>query len=312
MHIYLARQLKGIMMSQIRLPAVIYSTAPGMKSSDDMKYGDMTEQQLRSIYHLTDVSAKVNPYTFTKKEEIKLSPFMDYNFPDRPSSLLVDPFHAASSDFRDYYEGRKKLLTKQQCADMLFDEMRALSKPFALYGVYSQLIVKMINHMQNNSGTVFRDTLLDMALKDQILHDFSESSSLNIIKSTLLKNINWKNNLYPQDMDFFLKRDLNLSVLPKFKRFKDNFNGMGITVHDTYATQVILKSLSVSDGRYKAKVNYKVQDHFGLDKKDISVFKFRSLRFFRIWFVLQHWENFGFKPFVTEMEADICISGGIR
>lgn len=67
----------------------------------------MTEQRLRSFYHLTDVSTKVNPYTFTKKEEIKLSPFMDYNFPDRPSSSVVDPFHYASSNFKHYYEERK-------------------------------------------------------------------------------------------------------------------------------------------------------------------------------------------------------------
>jgi hypothetical protein len=36
------------------------------------------------------------------------------------------------------------------------------------------------------------------------------------------------------------------------------------------------------------------------------------LRFFRIWFVLQRWEKLGFKPFTTEMEANISIKGGVR
>lgn len=297
-------------MSQIRLPAVIYSTAPGIKSSDDMKYGDMTEQRLRSFYHLTDVSTKVNPYTFTKKEEIKLSPFMDYNFPDRPSSLVVDPFRSAPSDFRDYYEGRKKILTKQQCADMLFDEMRALSKPFALYGIYSGLIVKMINHMQNNNGLPFRDSLLDMALKDQISHDFSVNSTLKTIKTVLSENINWKEKIFSDVDRMLLTSAINRKIVPKFDRIKDRFNGMGITIHDTYATQITLKSLSINSSGFTACINYKSQDHFGLDKRDIIKFKFYSLRFFRIWFILQHYERLAFRPFVTEMETNINLSGG--
>ncbi|MBU9846345.1 DUF3289 family protein [Rahnella sp. FRB 231] len=48
-------------MPQIRLPARIYTTPAGARSSDDLQYGDMTEQQLRSVFHLNDVSARVNP-----------------------------------------------------------------------------------------------------------------------------------------------------------------------------------------------------------------------------------------------------------
>ncbi|MBT0723952.1 DUF3289 family protein [Rosenbergiella sp. S61] len=97
--------------------------------------------------------------------------------------------------------------------------------------------------------------------------------------------------------------------LPKFDRFQDNFNGMGITVHDTWATHITLKSLQVDHDRYRAVVHYKVQDHFGLDVDDISKFKFNQFRFFRIWFVLQRYNQFGFKPFMTNMEATIKITG---
>ncbi|WP_256370291.1 DUF3289 family protein [Rahnella sp. Larv3_ips] len=38
--------------------------------------------------------------------------------------------------------------------------------------------------------------------------------------------------------------------------------------------------------------------------------KYSALRFFRIWFVLQRYEKFGFRPFITEMETDIYLSGG--
>ncbi|UHM92315.1 DUF3289 family protein [Rahnella victoriana] len=299
-------------MSQIRLPAVIYATQPGHKTRDDLNCGDMTEHELKTVYGLDDVSAKVNPYNFTRKSEISLTPFMDYSAFNFPTSSVTDPFDHDPALFRRLHDEMMNTLNRQQCSDILFDEMRALSKPFALYGAYSELIVKMINHLQGNSGTVFRDYLLNKALKDQIDHDFSASSSLNTIKATLLKRIHWERNIYPQDDEHFFGRDLNLSVLPKFRRFKDNFNGMGITVHDTYATQITLKELTITDGKYKALVNYKVQDHFGLDKTDISNIKFRNLRFFRIWFVLQRWEKFVFKPFITEMNSDIYFYGGIR
>jgi len=54
---------------------------------------------------------------------------------------------------------------------------------------------------------------------------------------------------------------------------------MGITVHDTWATHITLKSLHINNDRYQAVVHYKVQDHFGLDVDDISKFKFNQFDF---------------------------------
>lgn len=297
-------------MSQIRLPARIYTTPAGARSSDDLQYGDMTEQQLRSVYHLDDVSARVNPYTLTKIKEIKASPFSDYNFPDRPSSLLIDYFPKKTSRLLQPYPETKSTLSVKQCSDILFDEMRELSKPFALYGVYSGLIVKMINHMQKNSGLPFRDFLLNKALEDQIRHDFTGGSSLKKIKSTLVKYIDWKEKIFTESNKMLLTSEIGRGIVPKFDRFKDKINGMGITVHDTYATQITLKSLKISDSGFNACLNYKSWDHFGLDKYDILNVKYGVLRFFRIWFCLQHYEKLAFRPFVTEMETDILLSGG--
>lgn len=55
---------------------------------------------------------------------------------------------------------------------------------------------------------------------------------------------------------------------------------MGISVHDTWATHITLKSLLIEKNRYYARVHYQLQDHFG------------------------------FKPFMTNMSADIEITGG--
>jgi len=84
---------------------------------------------------------------------------------------------------------------------------------------------------------------------------------------------------------------------------------MGITVHDTWATHITIQSLQIDNGRYRAVMHYKVQDHFGLDNDDISKIKFSQFRFFRIWFVLQRYNQFGFKPFMTNMKATVEIIG---
>ncbi|UHM92321.1 DUF3289 family protein [Rahnella victoriana] len=296
-------------MSQISLPSLIYSTPPGKKPLDDLNYGDLTEQELKSIYGLDDVSSKVNPYNFTKKSEISFTPFTDYSAFNLPSTSIINPFDHDPALFGRMHEEMLNTLNRQQCSDILFDEMRSLSRPFAFYGIYSELIVKMINHMQMNSGMPFRNWLLNRALKDQISYSMSGSSSLDAIRLALRKWIDWESESYPQIMKYELNKSIERSKLPKFNRLKDNFNGMGITVHDTFATQITLKSLSISDNAFKAVINYKVQDHFGLDKIDISKPTFKALRFFRIWFVLQRWEKFGFRPFVTEMETDVDISG---
>ena len=81
-------------------------------------------------------------------------------------------------------------------------------------------------------------------------------------------------------------------------------------MHDTWATHITVKSLYIDETHYRAEVHYKIQDHFGLDITDISKFKFNQFRFFRIWFMLQRYEKFRYKPFMTNMEATIEITGG--
>ncbi len=206
--------------------------------------------------------------------------------------------------------GQGEKITRQQCAIILFDEFRSLSRKFSLYGPYSHLIEKMITHMQNGNGTPFRDVSLDRALKEQILNDRTDNSTFLRIKRIISKNTDWSNGFYPSEMKGEITRIICDSKLPKFDRFQDNYNGMGITVHDTWATHITIKSLHIDNNRYRAVVYYKVQDHFGLDSDDILKTKFSQFHFFRIWFVLQRYNQFGFKPFMTNIEATVEISGG--
>jgi len=254
----------------------------------DMRCGDLTEAQLKSHYRLDYISDRVDPWTLTRRSSM-----------DRPQSM-----------FCCNLRGQGEKITRQQCAAMLFDEFRSLSRKFSLYGPYSHLIEKMITHMQNGNGTPFRDVALDRALKEHILNDRSEKNNTRILlEKVFQEKIDWKNRIYPVAQKDDLRTAISRGKLPKLDRFQDNFNGMGITVHDTWTTHIILQSLHIENDCYRAVVHYKVQDHFGLDSDDILKTKFSQFHFFRIWFVLQRYNQFGFKPFMTNMEATVEITG---
>lgn len=276
-------------MTALQFPCTIFKTQKWMDDygARDMRYGDLTEAQLRKHYHLENVSTRVNPYTLTKVIPFSQSQLMPYG-----------------------YRGDMAKMTPQQCARILFDEFRHLSRMFALFSPYRHLIDKMITHMQYGNGAPFRDMLLDRALKEIILNDISQYNSTRLsLKKTIFDKIDWSRRIFPESQKVQLYNAISSGILPKFDRFQDNFNGMGITVHDTWATQITIKSLHIDNNSYQAVVHYKVQDHFGLDDDDIMKNKFSQFRFFRIWFILQRYNLFGFKPFITNIETDIEIVG---
>ncbi|MEE9684563.1 YPO3983 family protein [Lelliottia amnigena] len=275
-------------MSALLFPSVIFKTTKRMNdySASDMCCGDLNESQLKTTYHLTDVSAKVNPYTLTKTY-----------FPSGMYSLATPSSINTTK------------ISKPECANLLFDEFKSLSRSFSFYGPYKNIMAKMIDHMQHGNGSPFTSLYLNAALNAQVLGDKSKNSSLLRIIDFLAERIDWeKKCLLTTDKERLYQIILNCR-LPKFDNFKDNFNGMGITVHDTWATEISLQSLKIETNQFKAVIRYRIQDHFGLDYVDISKSKFKQFRLFRIWFVLQHFKQFAFRPFMTNMETLVEISG---
>ncbi|MBS0975631.1 YPO3983 family protein [Serratia rubidaea] len=278
-------------MAALQFPCTIFKTQKRMDDygASDMRCGDLSASQLKTHFRLADVSTTVDPWTLTRKRLHQAHP---------RAYAMVNRLSAP-----------QQTLTRRECAAILFDELRQLSRMFALYGPYKYLIGKMIDHLQYGNGTPFASPHLDRALREHILGDNTQDSSHLLLKDAFNKYINWENKFYPKEHKDQFRKYISISRLPKFDRFQDNFNGMGITVHDTWATDITIKSLQVDNNRYRAIVHYKVQDHFGLDNEDILKIKFKQFRFFRIWFVLQRYNQFGFRPFITNMDATVEITG---
>ena len=278
-------------MTALTFPYTVFSTQRKMhdRAAADMRYGDLTAAQLQKVYLLTDVSEKVDPYSGTR-----LTPF------NVPQSRFYRPHTVKNAG----------TCSQQASAQLLFDEMRSLSGPFSLYSPYRQLINKMIDHLQYADGAAFSDVGLDMALREQIINDSSEVSSLALLREVIEKYVDYEGGFYPLELKSKFNDSLRDSILPKFARFEDNYNGLGITIHDIYAIEIEVLSLKIENNSWIAKIRYHAQDHFGLDDSDIMQKKYHQFRFFRLWFVLQRYEKYGFKPFFTNMSVDVDLKGG--
>ncbi|WP_025903932.1 YPO3983 family protein [Tatumella sp. UCD-D_suzukii] len=276
-------------MNALQFPFVLFKTQKRMDdySASDMRYGDLTEGQLKSQYRLDYISDRIDPWILTMRSLM-----------DRPQSAFCCNLRGPGEE-----------ITRQQSAAILFDEFRLLSHKFSLYGPYKHLIEKMITHMQKGNGRPFSDVSLNRALKEQIIQDKTKNSTYLLLQEAFSTNIDWKNKYFPRKNTENLRDAVLSGKLPKFDRLPDNFNGMGITVHDTWATHITLRSLQIDNNCYRAVVHYKVQDHFGLERDDILNKKFNQFHLFRIWFVLQRYNQFGFKPYMTNMEATVDIMG---
>ena len=257
----------------------------------DMKYGDISAARLKRDFHLTMVSNVVDPYNLKK-----LTTF------DNPQSI----FSGA------YWESKQSSINKIDCITLMFDELRATALPFSFYGQYRSLINKMLTHLQGNSGNPFIDGQLHLAYKNQIINDTSRSGSCNTIKDTLSHGGRYIDSNQEYMLIDALAFNLSRSVLPKFDAFADRFNGMGITVHDVHATKIDLLNLEKKHNRWYAVVKFSAQDHFGLDESDINNKKFSQFQFFKAWFVLQRYDKFAHRPFMTNMEAIINLEGKIQ
>ncbi|MFS2222829.1 DUF3289 family protein [Pantoea sp. B65] len=270
----------------LQFPFTLYQTKNQFDDyhADDMRYGDLSENCLKAHYNLNTIVEGVDPW----RGEVSAYPLGNYSFA-RPVIISETRRHA-------------------EIARILFDQFRRFSWPMSFIG-HRGLILDLINHMQTNIGTPFDSSELDTAYYIHILNDKSDKSSLAAIGAVLKSNIDWDNKYYPFSKSDDFNTILKNTILPKFNRWQDRLNGLGVSVHDVFATQITFQSLHIADGRFRAMIHYKGQDHFGLDEGDIMNHCFHNIPLFRIWFLLQHWEKFAFRPFMTNMSATVEISG---
>ncbi|GEM77755.1 DUF3289 family protein [Vibrio sagamiensis] len=73
----------------------------------------------------------------------------------------------------------------------------------------------------------------------------------------------------------------------------------------------MFKVVATSPTKVRGTLKYEVQDHFGLDSKDINhslkdgIQQYEQMDDFRSWYLLQHYKGYAYKPFITKMEFEL-------
>lgn len=275
----------------MNLPCEIFSTFHRFENYyiDDMQYGDMNDWDFQHL-GLTDISTRVDPF----------------------NCLLFDPIYSFSAHALGFTHHKLQgmPISRQQCADIMFDEMKELSTQFAS-GQYAPLIDKLIDHFHYGNGQPWTDELLNRAYAE-VVSGVGTNDVLIKIQTTINKRLYLKREAI-LGYEFFTNLKTSIkdeSRLPKFNRFIDRFNGLGVSVHDIYAQRISLMWLQRYAISWEGELLFKGQDHFGLGIEDITNALYNKFRFFRIWFFLQRHRDYAYKPFLTNFSANIRIKGG--
>ena len=195
-----------------------------------------------------------------------------------------------------------------------FERMRGLANDlllgfgFSTKGETKDVFFEMVDKFERSEGGYYSNPSLNKALQEhettQLFH--------KALKKCLADNV--KNGKLPDDILSVSSQYMMSSKgekLPKFDFYltpKSLFDGTVLTVHDIWSMRVYAESLEFKGTQLRGVFRYEVQDHFGLDHRDIDHEPsephrwYEQLEGFRSWYLLQHFESYGYKPFITEMD----------
>ena len=273
------------------LPREIFATSHRFEDYhvDDMQYGDLDDWDFYTL-GLKDISARVDPFRCLQFD-------------------MMTTFNSQALDFV-HQQPQGRPISRQHCADILFDEMKELSAQFAK-GLYSPIIGELIDHFHYGNGQPWFGELLNRAY-EEVIRGVGTNDMLMKIRDEINKQLHGKRDARLDDFFFVrLKSEMQDSKLPKFNRYIDRVNGLGVSVHDIYTQQIKLVRFQRYAMSWEGLLSFKGQDHFGLGKEDITNTLYKNFRFFRIWFFLQRHRDYAYRPFLTNLNAHAHIKGSV-
>ncbi|HIF9541228.1 TPA: DUF3289 family protein [Photobacterium damselae] len=176
---------------------------------------------------------------------------------------------------------------------------------FSSSGKTSEIFSKMVDKFERSEGGIYMHPLLDEAMKN---HETTATFQAALLKC-LGENIN--NGSLPRDIAKTTSQYMkdNHLALPHFTtKSWDLINGTVVTVHGIWCLRVYVENLEYKGQQIRGSFRYEIQDHFGLDPKDINhnlddnILKyFEWMQGFRSWYLLQHYTEYNYQPFITEI-----------
>lgn len=174
----------------------------------------------------------------------------------------------------------------------------------------------MVSRFMEGSGADFSNSDLTAAAQNHT----STQAYINTVKDIFQKGMSQYNgDVYRmfysktnRDDTFFVKElKSRKQMQPVFNTAGDTLSGLTMAVNGLWGNSIKLKSINRTGHNYTAVLSFHLYDHFGLDKKDVE--KYGTFQGFRDWYILQCYSGYlsSYRPFVTNMEFDIYVSGTI-
>ena len=272
-------------------PLLVFETKNKMDDFDapDMTYGNESRSVIES-YGL------MQPF----KNKMRYSPSMGYDV------VSEDQFNLPASEHFKRMRSLGNIFSSQLIGQVMGFET-------------SHVFAEMVDKFQRNEGGYFESPELTLAMKN---HESTDKFHKEILKC--LKD-NLRDGVLPRDILSMVIKYMNSDVkgegapLPQFyvgslPFFHKNLtDGTVLAVHGIWSMRVYVESLEYKGTQVRGKLRFNIQDHFGLDVKDINHNSFDGnkdndgkpyewINGFRSWYLLQHFKGYGYKPFITKME----------
>ncbi|MEQ8199000.1 MAG: DUF3289 family protein, partial [Clostridiaceae bacterium] len=196
--------------------------------------------------------------------------------------------------------------------DILFEIFKAMVTDFFSTEEMESVILDMIEHFKSGAGTDYSNSVLTLrAMEHENTKKYIDSTKSALIEELIMNGGNLSALEYKENgVETNLHKRIMLTERPIFNTITDIYQGLTITIDDTWANNIEVRNYSLVDKNFEGTIHFTIYDHFGLDKPDVEK-EYVFLGGFRSWFLLQHYNQFNsiYKPFVTVIEIDVPFEG---
>ncbi|NQZ06100.1 MAG: DUF3289 family protein [Algicola sp.] len=264
---------------------------------DDMKYGDMSNQEFKQ-YYMPVCERKTKKHLMII-DAMNSNPLKIFG----PKPVWKNEKYITDSCEKNYINFINKSDDEHFA---LFKSLIEWQSIGALETVALDIIKKVKENKANNEVNYENSTLNERAK----VHESSKRFLNNEIVPQLKEKLSSANGDI-HNMSLF---DSHKMGYPTFNTFMDKVKGMGIVFNGTEGSKVELIDYEcVGNDKFRAKLRITVYDHFGLDTNDIKIDNPNERRIhmsihpfkFLTWAYLQRVK--GYKPIVTQIRYEEVV-----
>jgi Protein of unknown function (DUF3289) len=180
----------------------------------------------------------------------------------------------------------------------------AMSNLIFASGDLATNINQMIGHFRGNTGADYSSPILESAVANH--------ASMREFVSNTGKAFYDKLATVSGNANRLRGAELQQIARPIFNEASDIWRGgLTIAINDVWAYDIDMVKYDREGDNYQATLRLTLWDHFGLDRPDLEKIYVNAAGF-RAWFVLQHMDEYGYKPFKVKIPLTYTFSGHLR